>query len=73
MVCLFICMIELNLKNKLNNLKLTQTGKTKLVNYPIFNWPQLPYPRSKFCVLPTVRKVTKFSRILVFKVSPDFI
>jgi hypothetical protein len=26
--------------------------------------------RTKFCILPTVRKVTKFSSILVLKVSP---
>jgi hypothetical protein len=45
----------------------------KLVNYPIFNWPQLPYTRSKSCVLPTVRKVANFYRILVFNVSPDFV
>jgi hypothetical protein len=53
--------VKSNRKNVTRNVTLNSTGR----NFHI--------PISKFCILPTIRKVTKLSRILVFKVPPESI
>jgi hypothetical protein len=66
-------MIELNLKNKSKQLEVNSNRRNVTHKVTQLQPAVLPYLISKFCILPTVRKLTKFSMILVFKVFLEFV
>jgi hypothetical protein len=67
-------MIELNFEEQFENkLEVNSNRRIMTRNVTQLRSAVLSYPKSKFSVLSTVRKVIKFSRILVSNVSPDFI